>query len=160
VTAGNTAVYTVSVTPGEGVFGAAISLTCGSAPVGATCNFSSSSITPNNSSASTALNLTTTARPINTASSSRRIPFYAFWFALPGIALVGIGARGQRRRRRLISWLALLTLSLVALVMLPACSTSRTPPTVSGTPSGIYTLTVTATSGTFSQSASFGLTVQ
>jgi hypothetical protein len=160
VTAGNTAVYTVSVTPGQGVFGAAISLTCGSAPVGATCNFSSSSITPNNTPASTALNLTTTARPINTASSPRRNPFYAFWLVLPGIALIGIGARSQRRRRRLISWLALLTLSLAGLVMLPACSTSRTPPTVSGTPSGNYTLTVTATSGTFSQSASFGLTVQ
>jgi hypothetical protein len=160
VTAGNTAVYTVSVTPGQGVFGAAISLTCGSAPVGATCNFSSSSITPNNSSASTALNLSTTARPINTANSSGGVPFYAVWLALPGIALVGIGARSQRRRRRIISWVALLTFSLAALVTLPACSSSRTPPTVSGTPSGNYTLTVTATSGTFSQSASFGLTVQ
>ena len=160
VTAGNTAMYTVSVTPGQGVFGAAISLTCGSAPVGATCNFASSSITPNNTPASTVLNLTTTARPINTASSSRRNPFYAFWLVLPGVALVGIGARSQRRRRRLVSWLALLTLSLAGLVLLPACSTSRTPPTVSGTPSGNYTLTVTATSGTFSQSPSFGLTVQ
>ena len=163
VTAGNTAVYTVLVTPIR-VYGASVSLTCGSAPVGATCNFASSSINLANGGAATALNLTTTARPINTAGLRGSPPHFALafalWLTLPGVALLGVGARSKRRRSRLISWLALLLLSLSTLLLLPACSSNRVPPTVSGTPSGNYTLTVTATSGTFSQSASFGLTVQ
>jgi hypothetical protein len=57
--------------------------------------------------------------------------------------------------------LGLLTLSvLFALVMLqPSCSGNSTPTPVSGTPSGTYNLTVTATSGSYSQAVAFQLTV-
>jgi hypothetical protein len=57
--------------------------------------------------------------------------------------------------------LGLLALSVVfTLVALqPACSSNKQQPQVSGTPSGTYTMTVTATSGTFSQSKTFQLTV-
>jgi hypothetical protein len=55
----------------------------------------------------------------------------------------------------------LLLLTLGALIVpLPACSKARQQPIVSGTPAGTYTLTVTATSGSFTQSAGFSLTVQ
>jgi hypothetical protein len=47
-----------------------------------------------------------------------------------------------------------------ALVLLqPSCSSKKTPVPVSGTPSGIYPLTVTVTSGSFSKSVPFQLTV-
>jgi hypothetical protein len=48
-----------------------------------------------------------------------------------------------------------------ALVLLqPSCSSSsKTPPQVGGTPTGTYSMTVTATSGSFTKSAPFQLTV-
>jgi hypothetical protein len=50
---------------------------------------------------------------------------------------------------------------LFALVMLqPACSKTKQQQTVTGTPAGSYTLSVTATSGSFTQTAGFSLTVQ
>jgi hypothetical protein len=41
----------------------------------------------------------------------------------------------------------------------PSCSSGKTPAQVGGTPTGTYQLTVTATSGSFSQTKQFSLTV-
>jgi hypothetical protein len=160
VVAGQPAQYTVNVTPNP-VFGANVALTCSAVPVGAACNFTSSTVTLNQgtSPASTVLNLTTTAQPVTTASSGERLgPLYALGLMIPGMAWLGLGARGKRRGKGL---LGLLTLSvLFALVMLqPSCSGNSTPTPVSGTPSGTYNLTVTATSGSYSQAVAFQLTV-
>lgn len=77
---------------------------------------------------------------------------------LPGMALWGLGAGGKRRRKGLLGLLMVST--LFALVLLqPSCSGNSTPQPVAGTPSGTYSLTVTATSGSYSQSASFQLIV-
>jgi hypothetical protein len=161
VSAGNTARYTVQITA-DPVYGGSIALTCGSAPVGAACNFGSSSITLNGTnSASTVLNLTTTARPVNSAGDvrGRHGPLYACWLMVPGMALLGFGSGTRRRRGWLLGGLSLML--LFALVVLqPACGKGKTPTTVSGTPAGNYSLTVTASSGSFNQSASFNLTVQ
>ncbi|MFZ1010861.1 MAG: SBBP repeat-containing protein [Candidatus Sulfotelmatobacter sp.] len=160
VSAGNTAPYTVQITANP-VFASSISLGCSSAPVGATCNFGSNSINlTSTNSASTSLNVTTTARPVNGAGLKiNRGWFYAFWMMVPGIALIGGGAGGKRRRKWLLGGSAVLL--LFALVLLqPACSSGKTPTTVSGTPAGNYSMTLTATSGSFTQSASFNLTVQ
>jgi uncharacterized repeat protein (TIGR01451 family) len=175
VAAGSIAKYFVQVNP-NGVFGANISLTCSAAPLGASCTFTNSTITLNGgSSASTVLNLTTTPQPVTVANSGGwRAPLYALWLMVPGMALLGLGVGGKRRGWRNGNgkngnWrdgkpsrlLGLLMLSvLFALVLLqPSCSGNKTPPTVSGTPSGTYPLTVTATSGSFAKSASFSLTV-
>jgi len=166
VSAGSTAQYSVQVSPTQGVFENNIALTCSAAPAGANCSFTNSSITLNGGSASTTLNLTTTPQPVTTASSRAwRATLYAFWL-IPGMAFLGLGVGGKCRgwgngkmRSRV---LVLIMLSvLFALVLLqPSCSGgTKTPPTVSGTPSGTYPFTVTATSGTFTRSASFSLTV-
>ncbi len=160
VSAGNTAPYTVQITANP-VFASSISLGCSSAPVGATCNFGSNSINlTSTNSASTSLNVTTTARPVNGAAIKINHGwFYAFWLMVPGMALIGAGAGGKRRRRWLLGGSAVFL--LFALVLLqPACSGGKTPTTVSGTPAGNYSMTLTATSGSFTQSASFNLTVQ
>ena len=80
---------------------------------------------------------------------------------VPGMALLGVGVGGKRAVARKAGLLGLLALSvLFALVLLqPSCSSAKTQPTVSGTPSGTYPLTVTATSGSFTQSQPFSLTV-
>jgi hypothetical protein len=76
----------------------------------------------------------------------------------PGMALLGLGG-SRRRRTRLLGFLALSTL-FAMIVLIPACSKTKQQPTVSGTPAGSYPLQVTATSGSFTQSAGFSLTVQ
>ncbi len=157
VAAGQLAQYTVQLSP-QPVFGANVSLTCSAPPAAAACNFSSSTLTLNGPQSS-ALFVTTTPQPITTvASGAGRSPLYALWLMVPGMTLLGIGAGKKRRNRRL----GLLTLSMFfALVLLqPSCSSSnKTPPPVSGTPTGTYSMTVTATSGSYTKSWGFQLTV-
>jgi hypothetical protein len=159
VVAGNTASYSVFVNPSQ-TYGANVSLSCASLPVGSSCGFSPSSLTFNGpGSQSSTLNLTTTERPpITVSSNGWSSPFYALWLMVPGVALFGMGG-GKRRRSRLLGFFLLWTMfSLV--VLLPACSKAKQQPTVTGTPAGSYPLQVTATSGSFTQSAGFSLTVQ
>jgi uncharacterized repeat protein (TIGR01451 family) len=155
VVAGLTATYSVQLSPSP-VFGANVSLACGSLPGGTTCSFSSSSVTLNGPQSST-LNLQTAPQPVPIANSrSWRSSFYALWLMVPGLAVWGLG--GKRRRSW---WLGGLTLCvLFALIFLqPSCSGGRTQPTVTGTPTGTYSLTVTATSGSLTKSVPFSLTV-
>jgi len=158
VLAGGMATYSVLVSPSQ-TFGNNVSLTCGSVPVGASCAFNPSSLAFNGPSPQTStLNLTTTARPVTTISSIRwRGPLYALWLIAPGMALFGIG--DKRRRNRMLGLLAVLTV-LVVVAMQPACSSTKQQQTVTGTPAGSYPLTVTATSGSFTQSVGFSLTVR
>jgi hypothetical protein len=109
-------------------------------------------------SASTILNLTTTAQPVSTVgSASWTRPLYALWLIFPGVTLLGFGAAGKRRRKWMLGMLTLT--AFFGLALLPACHSSKTQPTVSGTPSGTYPLTVTATSGSLTKTAAFSLTV-
>ena len=156
-TAGDTAVYQVQLIP-HPVYGSGISLSV-SIPAGltgTTQSFTTSPVTlQGTSGATTTLNVTTTARPITTTSLWKR-PFYAVWFAVPGLALLGLG--GDRRRRR-IAGVLLLSLVFALILLQPACSKTSTPPPVSGTQAGTYTLTIAATSGSDTKNASIVLTV-
>ncbi|MGA8503521.1 MAG: SBBP repeat-containing protein [Candidatus Sulfotelmatobacter sp.] len=163
VAAGLPAQYAVSLTPSQGAFPANVTLSCSALPSGAGCGFSSSTVSLSaGGTASVALNLTTTAQPETTISSTGwRHPIYAFWLMVPGMALLGLGSGGKAGGKRMKRLWGLLALSvLFATVLLqPSCSTGKTQPTVSGTPSGTYALTITATSGTFTESVPFSLTV-
>jgi hypothetical protein len=159
VVAGGSAHYSVAVNASPG-FGANVSLNCISLPVGASCGFSPSSLSFNGSNnESSALTVTTTARPPTTITSRKwRGPVYALWLMVPGMALLGLGG-SKRRRNRLLGFLVLSTL-FALVVLLPACSTTKQQPVVSGTPAGTYPVTVTASSGSNTVSIGFTLTVQ
>ncbi len=163
VAAGLPAVYGVSVYPSGSAFPANITLSCSALPTGAGCSFTSNTVSLSaGGSASITLNLTTTAQPETTVSSTGwRHPIYAFWLMVPGMALLGFGSGGKASGKRMKRLWGLLALSVLFAVVLlqPSCSTGKTQPTVSGTPSGTYALTITATSGTFSYSVPFSLTV-
>jgi hypothetical protein len=76
---------------------------------------------------------------------------------IAGLALAGIGIR--RTRKHALGVLGLLTLAgLVALQ--PACSHSGSTTINTGTPPGTYAITVSASSGNFSQSEQIQLIVQ
>jgi len=159
VPAGQTAEYQIVLTP-HPVYSSKITLACsGGLPPGAACNFTNSPVTLLGPGSST-LNITTTARPVlkPTASLLTR-HFYAIWFAFPGLTLLGLGAGGNRRRRRILG--IFMFGALFALLLLqPACSSSNTQLPVSGTPAGQSTITVTAVSGSDTKSGSVTLYVQ
>jgi hypothetical protein len=156
--AGLVAQYGVTVTP-TAVFPNNVSFSCSALPSGAACNFTNSTVNLGNGAQSTTLNISTTAQPVTAASAGWHRSLYAFWVMVPGMALLGLrvgGGKGKKRR-----WLGLLMLSVFfGLVLLqPSCGSNKTPVPVSGTPSGTYPLTVTVTSGSFSKSVPFQLTV-
>jgi len=157
--AGDTATYQVTLTPNP-IYGTNIGLSCSGLPTGSTCAFSATSVSlPTSSPASPTLNITTTARPIPLPASSLSIRhFYALWLPVPGLALLGVGFGGTRRRRRILGILMLC--AVFGLILLqPACSGTSTQPPVSGTPAGTYTVTVAATSGSDTKSFPIQLTV-
>jgi hypothetical protein len=82
---------------------------------------------------------------------------YAFGLAVPGIVFFGLGT-GPSRRRKLLGRLLLSVLFGLVLLQ-PACSGgSKTPPVVSGTQAGTYTMVLSANGG-ISHNVSFSLTV-
>jgi hypothetical protein len=62
VTAGKSAIYTVTAAALGGAFGSALSLRCSNLPPASSCSFSPASVTPGNISASSRLTISTTAR--------------------------------------------------------------------------------------------------
>jgi hypothetical protein len=158
VPAGQIATYGVTVSPASGFTQANVSFSCSSPPSGATCNFTPSSINLANDAQSTTLRLTTTAQPVPTASAGWRSSLYALWLMVPGMTLLGWRVGGKGEKARLLG-LLMLSLFFALILLQPACSSTKTPVPVSGTPSGVYPMTVTATSGSFSSTAPFQVTV-
>jgi len=155
--AGAPANYTVALTPVP-VYTSSITISCSGLPAASNCSPSTSPVSlTSTSGASVTLVVHTTPRPATTPAAgifTRR--FYAIWLIIPGIALVGAG--GNRQRRRIFGILMLCTL-FALLLLVPACSSSKTQTPVSGTPAGNYTITVTAAGGTDSKTQTIGLTV-
>lgn len=160
VVAGAPATYTAQVTP-TGPIPQAITLACGSGlPTGASCTFSTNPLPNlNTGPASSALVIATTARVTTTVDLRHGLhgPFYATWLPVSGLALLGAGLGGKKRRIRMG---ALLGLFLSLIVFQAACGTTSSTSTTTGTPAGTYVVTVTATSGTASRTSTVQLVVQ
>jgi uncharacterized repeat protein (TIGR01451 family) len=155
--AGDTAGYQAQLNPNP-VYSHGISLACTGLPIGAACNFTTQSVLLQGGPGTSALNITTTARPVVTpAASLLTRHFYAIWLALPGLSLLGVGVGGDRRRR--ILGILMFCAVFALLLLQPACSSTSNQPPVSGTPAGIYTVTVTATSGSDTKSQNITLSV-
>jgi len=161
VTAGQTAIYTVTVTPQPGFTGS-VSLACSAGvPTAASCNFTTNPVTVASTSPVTStLNLTTGQRPLTTNAAPLRGPIYAIWLGFPGMVFLGVAGIGMQRTTKRKKIVGLLSLSVLCafLLLQPACSSGSTPATVGGTPPNTYTITLTGTSGV-SHNATFTLTV-
>jgi hypothetical protein len=158
VAPGDQGSYVLTVTP-TGTFPESVSLACGSnLPSGATCSFSAANPIPNlsNGPQSRTLDITTTAQVTTPASLFRRGPMYAFWLPISGLALVGCGL--SRRRRWLIA-IALVAV-LGGVTTQSGCSSTNNTSTTVGTPSGSYSITVNATSGSATRTTAVTLIVK
>jgi N-acetylneuraminic acid mutarotase len=141
-------VVKATVTPLNG-FNSAVSFSCTSGlPAGATCSFFPATVTPSGAPASTALTVTTAAA--SAALHRKSSPLF------PGSALaVALCCLGWKKRRRL-PMLLLLAVSVVGMGLLNGCGAS---PVVTSSEPVTSTVTVTATSGSLSHTATFSLTI-
>ena len=174
VAPGQTANYTVAVTPGGG-FDQTVMLSCSGAPAQSACSLSSSSVALNGSTPASVTVTVTTAG--STASLAHPAGFppasgtLAVWLAFSGwsgLALLGSDGRSRKRHSRLLYGLAFLCLISLG-IMFSSCGgsgggTSNTGNNASATPPGSYDLTVTgtftSTSTTLTHAAKLTLVVQ
>jgi len=163
VTAGGTATSTVTVAPAGG-FNSAVSLTCAVTPATAvppTCKFSAGSVA--GGSGTSTLTVTTVAAVASLTPNRGRSIFYAMLLPLGGLTILGAGYTSRRRK---LLGLLLVCLLMSGLIFLAACGGGSggggggggggTP----GTTAGAYTVTVTGTAGTLTQTQSLAVTVQ
>jgi hypothetical protein len=75
------------------------------------------------------------------------------------MALLGLRMGGGKGKKKSLLGLLMLSVFFALVLLQPSCGGNKTPIPVSGTPSGVYPLSVTVTSGTFSQTVPFILTV-
>ena len=159
VSAGQSAMFSMSLTP-VGSFSGTVSLGCAIAPAATpapTCTLSTSSVQFNGGAAQTVTVTAGTTAPVSTmaARNANRTGFSTA--SMPLLVLVGLLAL---RRRKTLSVLGAL-LIVAALTPLIGCSgMSSHSQTAPGTPSGTYTITVTATSGTLTHNAVLQVIVQ
>lgn len=147
---GQSGTAAVTVTPQNG-FSSAVSFTCSGLPSGASCSFSPATVTPTGAAASTTMTVSLPAT-LSTLGSG-------FPPLLPGVALATVFCCFGWTKRRCLQLLALAILCSAMLGLLAGCDTGtmRSPsPALRKTPT---TVTVTATSGQLTHSATLLLSM-
>ncbi len=138
---------TITVNPAGG-YNAPITFACTQVPAGVTCSFSPSTITPNGGPVSTTLTVTSATA---TALGNHSNPLFPAGATLAA-ALCFFGFR----KRRNLKLLVLVAVSFVGLGLFTGCNhtyNGSVPPPIT------ETVVVTATSGSYQQTASFQLTL-
>jgi hypothetical protein len=163
--AGQPAIYDLDVAPSGGTFpDNAILAYSSNCPPLSTCALSATQVNKGSGDTHVTFTITTAAPVIAGLQPARalRSLIYALWLSLPGLIVV-LGKAGQRRQRRQRFVFFLLIAPLLWLGL--ACSSGLQGNGTGGngqkgTPSGTYTMTVTATVNGFPQrSAQVQLTV-
>ncbi|HEX4484708.1 MAG TPA: SBBP repeat-containing protein [Terriglobales bacterium] len=156
VAAGATAAFKLAV-GGTGTAGT-VTLTCTGAPTAATCSVPASVAVTASTASQFDVSVTTTARTTSALARNRQ------WFSeslLWSFGIFGwVSVLGMRRRKAYKDLPLLLTV-VVLMGALSSCGGGRKqPPPPFGTPAGTYTLTVSAQSGTVTQSTALTMVVQ
>jgi trimeric autotransporter adhesin len=169
VSPGGSATSTITITSVNG-FNAAVALSCSVSPYqpGApACTVTTPVTPPANGMATSTLTITTTGasslvRPplVRPTFDRRSTPFYAVWLFLPAM-LLSTAARRRPGRRHLLGYF-LTFFALVGCLFLAACVQNNSGSGGnSGTPAGMYTVTVSGNAATFSTvTTTLNLTVQ
>jgi photosystem II stability/assembly factor-like uncharacterized protein len=161
VTAGQTASFTITVTPGPGGFTNAITFSTSGLPTAATATFTPISVIPGAAVATTTLVVNTTARGALPPSNNPRWwtpPQFALWtFVLAALLFGLILFAGTDHRRRLLPAM-FATVAFLLAIGIAGCGSHGT--IVIGTPAGTSTISITATSGAIVHTTTVTLTVQ
>ena len=161
VPSGGSATTAINVTPAAGFTGA-VSLTCavtGTGTPAPTCSLAQASV---NVTGTAAVSDTLTVQTVTSSSALHKLPIPSDrnWYAAGGAALAGILLIGLPGRRRAWQRMFSLMLLIVATGIIGCGGTSSGGGGSSSTPAGNYTVTVTATSGTITQTSTITATVQ
>lgn len=158
ISAGQRATFSISLAAVGGFSGSA-SLTCSISPTVApppTCGLSSSSVQVGSTAQTVTVTVNTTG---STASRISPIGFPPAASPLAWLAfMLGSGWLFLRNRTRLPTLVA--PLVVLAFASLVGCGGSGSPPHRMGTPSGTYSATITATSGSLSRNMILTVVVQ
>jgi hypothetical protein len=146
---GESATYTITVTPQNGSYANPITLAASGLPAGATASFSVNPIAPGSSAVTSMLTIQTPSTSAAAFGLSTRWP-------LALLALLGVLFVPGRRYRRRISTTLLVLCSLAGLASMSACGGAAG----SGSTVNSYSITVTASSSTQQQTTTVRLTVQ
>lgn len=124
-------------------------------------SFSPNPTTPTGTGATSTLTITTTA---STSALVRPAKFfYAMWLPIAGMSFIGVGFGSPRARRKKVLGILMIGMAMAALLLMPACGGGSSGGGgggggKGGTPSGSYTVTITAT-GTDSGATTHSTTV-
>jgi hypothetical protein len=146
VAAGSPATTTVTVSAIGSYSGHTVTLSCFSVTPIATgapvCAFNPPGVLVTTGiSPTSTLTITTFGTAVTTRNQSQPRMFYALWLVVPGLALVGVGVTGARRKR-LLGLLLLMALAS-SVLLIPACNTTTTNgPNNEVTPDNTYVFTL------------------
>jgi hypothetical protein len=166
--AGQPAIFALDVAPSGGTFPNNVLLAySNNCPPLSSCSLSSTQVSKGSGDTHVTFTITTTAPVIAGVNPARALRplIYALWLSLPGLIVISGGVRRSGRQRRRFVLLCLLALLGLGLCLEVACSSGLQGNGTgangqAGTPSGTYTMTVTATvSGFPERSAQVQLTV-
>ena len=157
VTAGQSATEHISDTPNPATL-TPLSFTCSGLPAKASCSFSPNPVLPGSVPTDVVMTITTTAS--TTAALERPRTLYAAWLGFTSLGFVGLVLMGGRRKiRGKAGILGFLAVTVVLLAIGCGGRSVQPPTTVSGTPQGTSTITVTGATTGFTHSTTFTLTV-
>ncbi len=171
VAAGQTATYGLSLAGSNG-FNGTVSFTCSDNAPAAACSVSPGSVMVSGTNPATATVSVTTTAPhafvlpspqLPTPPSLPSLPVTLLWLLVVLTLAMMLRSLQSKAHSRRPAWAALAGIVLFATLAF-GCGGSNPPPAPTtqtlGTPSGVYTVTVTATSGAVSHSMNLSMTVQ
>ena len=159
VTAGQSAVYGISVLSKLASFDSPVTLECRGLPRGVTASFSQASVTPGAFGAYSRLILNTTSRQSSGAGTTSASSGQGSLLLSAAMILALSSAIPPLSRRRVRRWLAA-GAAICLIVLISSCSAGGGGgSTDTGTPAGTYQIEVRGTSGALSYGATVGLVV-